>query len=441
MKKFSSPITIIVIVIIIAGLCWLYFGNYLEAEKPAIQSSQDVSLIGKQKKIEIIFSDQKSGLAQINAEIIQDNKGQILVAEKIPARGNKQKIISLTIDTAALKLHDGPAAIKFTATDHSLFKNQTVLSQPVKIDTMPPQIFLLNAINNANQGGTCFVAYRISKPAVLTGVYVNDYFTTGYSVLVDNKPTTLAYFAIPIDAPRTKTALKVFVRDGAGNEASIAIPCLIKEKKFRADKMNLSENFLQQKMPEFQAMVPALQGKTPLEIFAYVNGQMRNDNFRTIQLICQKSSPNKLWEGTFLRMPKAKPMALFGDKRTYMVNGKVVANSLHVGVDLASIAHAAIEATNSGIVVFAGPLGIYGNAVIIDHGQGLFSLYGHLSAITTTAGKAVKKEEVIGRSGISGLAGGDHLHFSIIAGGQFVNPQEWWDPHWINDNVSKKMVF
>jgi murein DD-endopeptidase MepM/ murein hydrolase activator NlpD len=441
MKKLSSSITVIVALIIIAGICWLYFGNYLEREKPSIKLSQDISSIGKQKKLEITFSDQKSGLSQITVEIIQDNKNYILSAENIPFRGDRLKILSLTIDTVALKLHDGAALIKFTATDYSLFKNQTISSQSVKIDTIPPQISLLNAVNHANQGGTCFLSYHISKPAALTGVYVNDYFTSGYTTLVDNKPTSLVYFAIPIDATRTKTAIKLFVRDDAGNETSIAIPCLIKEKKFRSDKMNLGEAFLQQKMPEFQATVPALQGKTMLEMFTYVNGQMRNDNFQTIQSICQKSSPKKLWEGTFLRMPRAQPMALFGDKRTYLVGGKAIANSLHVGVDLASTAHAAIEAANNGIVVFTGPLGIYGNAVIIDHGQGLFSLYGHLSTINTIVGKTVKKEEIIGHSGISGLAGGDHLHFSIIAGGQFVNPQEWWDPHWIKDNVTTKMIF
>jgi murein DD-endopeptidase MepM/ murein hydrolase activator NlpD len=441
MKKFSSLITVIVAVILIAGLCWLYFGNYLEREKPAIRPAQDISAIGKQKKMEITFSDQKSGLSQINAEIIQDNKSRILAAENIASRGNKQKILSLTIDTVALKLQDGPATIKFSATDCSLFKNQNTLLLSVKIDTIPPQISLLNPINNVNQGGTCFITYRISKPAEMTGVSVNDYFTPGYTVLIDNKPTSLVYFAVPIDATKTKTAIKVIARDDAGNEAAFAIPCLIKEKKFRTDKMNLSDTFLQQKMPEFQTMVPALQGKTPLETFIYVNGQMRNDNFRTIQSICHKSSPKKLWEGTFLRMPRAQPMALFGDSRTYLAGGKTIASSLHVGVDLASTMHAAIEAANAGIVVFTGALGIYGNAVIIDHGQGLFSLYGHLSAINISVGKAVKKEDIIGHSGTSGLAGGDHLHFSIIAGGQFVNPQEWWDPHWINDNVTKKMIF
>jgi murein DD-endopeptidase MepM/ murein hydrolase activator NlpD len=441
MKKFSYLITGIVAVILIAGLCWLFFGNYLETEKPLIMFGQDITAIGRQKKIEITFSDKKSGLSQISAEIVQDNKGRILAAENITTRGNRQKIVSLTIDTAALKLHDGPATIKFSATDYSLFKNQNTLLLPVNIDTVPPQIFLLNPINNVNQGGTCFITYRISKPITTTGVYVNDYFTPSYSVLVDNKITSLVYFAIPMDATKINTSIKVVARDAAGNEGAAAIPSVIKEKKFRKDKMNLSDTFLQQKMPEFQAMVSTLQGKTPLEIFIYVNGQMRNDNFRTIQSICLKSSPKQLWEGAFLRMSRAKPMALFGDSRTYLAGGKEIASSLHVGVDLASTMHAAIEAANSGIVVFAGALGIYGNAVIIDHGQGLFSLYGHLSAIDTSVGKSVKKEEIIGHSGMSGLAGGDHLHFSIIAGGQFVNPQEWWDPHWINDNVTRKMIF
>ena len=255
--------------------------------------------------------------------------------------------------------------------------------------------------------------------------------------MIDNKPSYITYFALPMNANKTATRIMVFARDEAGNETNMTIPCVIKEKKFRSDKMNLSENFLQQKMPEFQAMVPSLHGKTPLEVFTYVNSQMRNDSLLTIQKICQKSSSKELWEGTFLRMKDAAPMALFGDKRSYVYNGKIVGESIHTGVDLASNARSAIEAANKGIVVFTGALGIYGNAVIIDHGLGLFTLYGHLSSIDTTVGINVAKGEKIGISGMSGLAGGDHLHFSIIVGGQFVDPKEWWDPHWIKDNITK----
>jgi murein DD-endopeptidase MepM/ murein hydrolase activator NlpD len=438
MKKFNLfYVKISIAILVVAALCWFYLGSYVEIEKPLIKFDQEITAVGRQKTIGITFFDSKSGISHLAAEIIQDNKGQILADKRIPSRGEKQEFLSLNINTADLKLHDGPAIIKITATDYSLFKNQTILFQAVKVDTIPPQINILKTVNYINQGGTGFVAYQSSKKIAYTGVYVNDYFTPGNTTLLNNIATFVTYFAIPIDATKTKTGITIFARDDAGNETKIAFPCVIKEKKFRHDKMNLSESFLQQKMPEFQAMVPSLRGKTPLEVFIYINSQMRNENFLTIQNICKKSAPKALWEGTFLRMSNAAPMALFADKRDYLYGGKVVGESLHTGVDLASTTQATIEAANSGVVVFTGTLGIYGNAVIIDHGLGLFSLYGHLSIINTSVGKNVAKGEKIGNSGTSGLAGGDHLHFSIIAGGQFVNPQEWWDPHWIKDNINK----
>ena len=437
MKRFPLYIEVLIAVLVMAAVGWFIFGNYIEIGKPVIKFDQEVKAVGRQKTFGIIFSDSKSGLSRITAEIIQDNKGQILVDKKISPKGIKQETLPLTISAGELKLHDGPATIKITATDYSLFKNQAVLSQQIKIDTVPPQINLLKNINYINQGGTGFVAYQPSKALASTGVYINDYLSPAHATLIDNKPSYITYFALPMNANKKTTRITVFARDEAGNETTMALPCVIKEKKFRADKMNLGDNFLQQKMPEFQAMVPSLQGKTPLEVFTYINSQMRNDNLLTIQKICQKSSPKELWEGTFLRMKNGAPMALFGDKRSYMYNGKSVGESIHTGVDLASNARAVIEAANKGIVIFTGALGIYGNAVIIDHGLGLFSLYGHMSSIDTTVGKKVDKGEKIGISGTSGLAGGDHLHFSIIVGGQFVNPQEWWDPHWIKDNITK----
>ena len=110
-----------------------------------------------------------------------------------------------------------------------------------------------------------------------------------------------------------------------------------------------------------------------------------------------------------------------------------------MGVDLASTQNAPVEASNGGIVLFTGHIGIYGNTVIIDHGMGVFSLYGHLSSISVRKNQTVKKGESIGRTGLTGMAGGDHLHFSMIVGGKFVNPVEWWDPHWIRDNITRKL--
>jgi murein DD-endopeptidase MepM/ murein hydrolase activator NlpD len=439
MKRTGVYAAIAVFVLLVGATGWLYFTGYLDRGKPVIKLNANIIAIGKNKDLSITFSDAASGLSHLKVEIIQDNKSRILAQENFPSRGVRQKAVRVTINTEALKLKNGPAILNIMAADCSLFKNETILAEQVKIDTVPPQIAVLNPVNYLNQGGTGFITYRTSKPAPVTGVYVNDSFSPGHTILINNRPTSVAYFALPLDASNSQTRITVFARDDAGNEAVISMPHQIKPKKFRADKVNLSDTFLQKIMPEFQAAIPQLQGKTPVEVFAYVNTTLRDENTKTIQAICNKSINRKLWEGAFHRMRNGKPMALFGDQRTYLVEGKPYGISVHLGVDLASTAQAPIEAANNGIVVFAGPLGIYGNAVMIDHGLGLFSLYGHCSVLETAVGKNVKKGDKIALSGLTGLAGGDHLHFSMLIGGRFVNPQEWWDPHWIEDNVMKKM--
>ena len=439
MKKLGATLAITIIVLLAAGIGWLYFADYLDRGNPEIKLNQNIIAIGKKRDIGITFSDAASGLSGLKVEIIQDGKSRLLFQESIPSRGVKQKIVQVTVNTDELKLKNAPAILNITARDYSLFKNETVVAERIKIDTIPPQISVLNPVNYLNQGGTGFITYRASKPSSLTGIYVDSRFYAGHTLLVNGRPTSLAYFAVPTDASGARTRIMIFARDDAGNEARTSVPFTIKPKKFRADKVDLSDSFLQKIVPDFQASISQLQGKTPVEVFSYVNTTLRDENTKTIQSVCGKSINKKLWEGTFLRMNNAKPMALFGDRRTYLVGGKDYGTSVHLGVDLASTAHAPVQAANNGIIAFAGPLGIYGNAVIIDHGLGLFSLYGHMSSLETAVGKNVRKGDKIGISGLTGLAGGDHLHFSILVGGEFVNPQEWWDEHWIKDNVLKKM--
>jgi len=91
------------------------------------------------------------------------------------------------------------------------------------------------------------------------------------------------------------------------------------------------------------------------------------------------------------------------------------------------------------VVAFTGDLGLYGNAVIIDHGLGLFTLYGHMSQIDVKVGDAVAKRAILGNTGETGFAGGDHLHFGVYLDGVAVLPVEWWDAKWITDNVTPKL--
>ena len=84
-------------------------------------------------------------------------------------------------------------------------------------------------------------------------------------------------------------------------------------------------------------------------------------------------------------------------------------------------------------------LGIYGNCVVIDHGYGLQSIYGHMSQIAVKPGDMVKKEPADrAAAAATGMAGGDHLHFSMQVDGVQVQPIEWWDEHWIQDRILSK---
>ena len=439
MKKLNPPVLIgaaAFVLLIVAGFFILPF---FEMGKPTIKLTPDIKAIGPGKAFTITFRDEKSGLKQMMVTLTQNGKTQVLSSVTHTEKGTHTQDIPITIDTTALKLMDGPATLRITAEDHSFMNNKSELVKTVYVDIMPAQIFLLNTMNHINPGGVCVILYRTSEPVVESGVFVNSTFFKAYPITVSGKPCYVSYFAIPMDASDREPLIRAFVKDAGQNETSANIHFILKKKKFRSDKVSLSDTFLQQKMPDFQTAVPELRGKPLIDVFVYVNTKMREDNFKTIQAICQKSQPKALWDGTFLRMKDGSPMALYGDRRQWIFDGKGIGESLHEGIDLASTEKAPVQAANNGIVLFAGPLGIYGNAVIIDHGLGMISLYGHMSSIQAKEGQAVKTGDVIGNTGMTGLAGGDHLHFGIMVGGQFVNPIEWWDPHWIADNVKKKV--
>jgi murein DD-endopeptidase MepM/ murein hydrolase activator NlpD len=436
MKKLY---VIVCLILVAAGAGWWFFTTIGEGEGPRVIFEGDTGMIGRQKLLTITFSDGGRGLRHTEIVLTQDNRPRVLSSIDYPEAGVLNKPVSVSVDAVALKLHDGPATLTLTAVDHSLWKNRTTMTRPVTIDFVPPQVSQLNPISHINPGGACVLTYRLSEAAALTGVQVGDLLFPAYPTVVAGQPGYVVYFALPMDATQSSSRIRILARDPAGNETVSGIPVLIMNRKFRSDKMSLSDTFLSQKMPEFQAQIPELKDKPLLETFIHVNTKLRSENLQTLQEFCRKTEPRQLWQDTFIRMKNAAPMALFGDRRTYVYGSKVVGESVHNGVDLASLGKAPIEAANNGIVRFTGPLGIYGNAVIIDHGLGLSTVYAHMSAIQVRPDQTVKRGEVIGTSGATGLAGGDHLHFGVAINGQFVDPREWWDPHWIQDNVTKKL--
>lgn len=311
--------------------------------------------------------------------------------------------------------------------------NETALVFPVKIDTKPPRVHIEHAQQYITPGGSGIVVYSVSEPSERHGVMLDDTFFQGYPLRGSTK-RFIAYIALPWNSDKPEQA-RVIAVDQAGNEGSTPFSMRFKSAKEKKDRINISDGFLNKKIPEFEDSYPQLNG-TNLEKYLIVNRTVRVQNAEKIAVLCNNTESEQLWEGRFLRMAGAG-RAGFADQRTYYYKGEPIDHQTHLGMDIASTARVEVEAANNGKIIFADYLGIYGNMVMIDHGQGLTSLYSHLSRIAVEVGQTVEKGEVIGNSGTTGMAGGDHLHFSMLVHGIFVTPIEWWDSHWIDVNINK----
>jgi murein DD-endopeptidase MepM/ murein hydrolase activator NlpD len=264
-----------------------------------------------------------------------------------------------------------------------------------------------------------------------------NYFP-GFGGQFDDKAVHIAFFGVS----HTQSAAAEIVleaKDLAGNSTRMRWPHHFRKKVFKKDTLTVTDGFINQILPEFQTLLPAESKASLKEQFLFVNRELRQANYEQIVAATAKTESAMLWKGPFLRLPNSAPRAGFADHRTYLYAGKEIDQQDHLGVDLASLASSPVPAANSGVVVFAGFVGIYGQTVIVDHGLGLFSMYSHLSQIAVKPGERVGKEVILGHTGSTGLAAGDHLHFSILIRHLFVDPIEWWDAHWIQDNITLKL--
>lgn len=450
MKKRRKIALIFVTVTIIAVLSvfgW-FVSRVFEGERPDIQVHPRPAFLSKGQPFTVKITDKKRGLRLLQVTMTQSGREQTVLKRTFPFQGffnregTHQHTESFTVDPRTLNLAQGRAELHVRAFDHSRRGggdgNQAQTTHAMVVDTMPPSIRAITRLHYINQGGACLIIYQASSDAEKSGVTVEGQFFPGCPVEdVQDKGLHTCYFAVPHDA-REKPAIRLWAEDRAGNQTQAAFYHRVRGKRFRQDRMNISDTFLQGVLPYFHsyAFEP---DDTPLEKYLKINNDLREKNDRLLKKLSAESVGTRLWEGAWLRLPNAATMAQFGDHRIYYYKGEKVDEKNHLGVDLASLAHSRVPAANHGRVLFTGGLGIYGNAVVLDHGQGLTSLYGHLSSIEVSEDQDVRKGDILGTTGSTGLAGGDHLHFSILVNGVFVDPVEWWDSHWIRDNVDKKM--
>lgn len=408
----------------------------------------DSAFIGASQTLSIDVADKHNGIRQVWVAIFKDGKETVLLDKEFPSSNIftggafREQSLDLPLDAEALGLKDGKAMLRMVARDYSWRKwgkgNQDYQEHEVLIDTTAPDISIESPALYLNQGGSGVVIYQLSEDCPTSGVLVGEDFFPGYGGHSKDPLMRIAFIALNYKQGK-KTKLKVTATDFAGNQGVTGLARHINARRFKRDKISLNNNFLSWKMPEFSSQVSAPPNARFIDTFLKVNRDLRQKNFEEIVKITSKSEPRLYWKGHFPRLRGWANRAGFADHRSYIFKGKTVDKQVHLGIDLASYEKSEVPAANNGKVVFAQKLGIYGRTVIIDHGFGLFSLYAHLSKMNVSPGKEVSKGDVIGRTGKTGLAGGDHLHFSMLVHHTFVNPKEWWDPNWVKNNIHSKI--
>ena len=414
----------------------------LHFSEPPLLHFQTVSAIGQATPISFRISA-PHGVRQVSVFIEQDGVRYLVLEEKEPTRRVlwkrhvPDKNISLTVGTRAIpQLKDGKARLTIEAISNDFGAGRDFTAWEVTVISRPPQLSVDSDRHYLYLGMADLVTFTVSGYYTDAGVGVAGRKFRSWP-MPGGKPGMFSLFAVPWDAP-AGAAPEVYASARGDNRATGAMAVSYPKKeqpKYRTRDLQLDDKFLQKVVPELD---PNGSGDL-ITRFLKINGEMRRANNKTLSELSKETEARFLWSQPFQQQPNSKVESNFADVRNYIYQGKKIDQQVHLGYDLSVTQHVGVQASNDGKVVWAGPLGIYGNCIVLDHGYGLQTIYGHLSEIAVRKGEMVKRGQAMGKSGMTGLAGGDHIHFSMQLDGVQIDPKEWWDAHWIKDHIAKRV--
>jgi murein DD-endopeptidase MepM/ murein hydrolase activator NlpD len=441
---------LVVAAIVIGGAALVWAGRQAG---PTITIRHPEKYIGQTTPLELSVEAPRGQFSRIDVAVSQNGKSYPIFALGQPTQADVKQdsaeriyIMRPVGKRAIPELQAGPAQIVVRAARPVLYgmrQAESNATRDVQVRLEPPRVAVLSTHHYINHGGAEFVIYRATPADVESGIRVGDRPYPGFpatAVGLTDPAMRVAFFALLHDQD-LNTPAAVFARDVAGNQMAAALADYRAfPKPFARSRIEIDDRFLQRVVPAIAAETPEMQIPTDdlLQGFLKINGELRRKNAEFIASLAQKTAPEMLWKDNFQQLGNSQVEARFADHRTYVYKGKEVDQQVHLGFDLAVTANVPIAAAQRGNVLHADYLGIYGNCVIVDHGLGVQSLYAHLSSMEVKPGDKVEKGQTLGRSGMTGLAGGDHLHFTMLVNGQAVNPVEWWDTKWMQDRVFRK---
>jgi len=443
---------LLILLALIAGIGWFVVGR---AYAPSIEIRQPAKFVGSNAQYEVTVAAPQAELADLKIEFEQNGQVTPLTPAEVVAEGDGV-VVRGPIGRAVLRgVQEGAGTLRVSAARNAFGRVKTKAvsaEKDLEVRLRPPRVQVLSTHHYINQGGAEAIVYRVEPAGVPSGVMVGDRRFPGYPAAgaanlapdlakdrLADPAVHIAFFALDWNQD-PNTPFYLFAEDEAGNRARADFERRVFPKAFKSSRIPLDESFLSRVVPAIEAETTSLNAQGSLiDRYLAINRDLRKANNDEIAKLREQTSKELQWSGAFVPFQNGAVQASYADQRTYIYQDKEVDRQVHLGFDLASNANAPVIAGARGTVVHAGYLGIYGNCVILDHGMGLQSLYAHLSSIGTSVGQTVERGAELGRSGTTGLAAGDHLHYTMLLHGQSINPVEWWDPHWIEDRILRKL--
>jgi hypothetical protein len=442
--RFSTLPLVILLVLAAAAAGALYVAaRMLMAPRPVIALAGPFDVVGRGATLALDARD-PSGLRSLKVTIRQGDAEQTIVSETFPRPEREVHREWRPAKETRFKLKEGPGVVRVEALNASwgnFFRGKTAsFDKEFTARLTPPRIEVLTTQHYVNQGGCDMVVYRVTPAGAESGVQAADAYFKGFPVPGATDPALrFAIFAYPYDAP-AGAPVRLKARDEAGNEVIASFNLKVFPRAFRTRRLEIDDGFLGKVVPEILSQTPTLEDRGDLlKNFLQVNRELRAANNKALADMAQRSQGRFQWTEAFRQLSNSQVEASFADHRIYVYKGQEVDRQDHLGYDLATTTHAPVAASNDGTVMLAEYFGIYGNTVVLDHGFGLLTVYGHLASFAVKAGDTVTRGQVIAQSDSSGLAAGDHLHFSVVLLGEQVDAREWWDPHWIEDRLTAKL--
>ena len=448
-NKSKSTLSIIILALIIGAVVYVNTALMFEKDVPIVRIENN-GYWNLKKPLKISLSDE-SGVKSYKV-IFKSSKGNETLSHEQLIVAEKSIEIEVKAPRNAFALKDNEITVSIEAVDSSLWNflkgNNVKKEFHILIDKRRPNTSILSNSYGIKKGGSALVIFKV-KDENLKDIYIQ---TNSGNIFKPQPFYKEGYYISLIAWPITSSSFdaKIIAKDFAENIKKTHIPLYLKAKKYKVSNIKLSDRFLEGKIADLAEEFEETQGVfDSVEQFKIINEKVRAKNEKLIHdksSVISEEQVDSFKINKMYPLKNAKVVASFGDHRKYFYKGKKISESYHLGLDLASNAMASIKPQNAGKVVYTEYNGLYGNMPMIDHGLGLYTLYGHCSSINVDTDEEITARSDIANTGKSGYAMGDHLHFGVLVQGVEVRPEEWMDSQWIKLNItnvikeSKKII-